>query len=208
MTQTDPFAKQDESKTSTVADPFGQADGSAPAGDPFGNAPKPDSNFLNANDLKPNGMAGTPGALVLLRVDTAKIESVPKPAEYGGGMQDRLSVDTAVLDGEHAGRSQDGMWLFNGAIVGAVKRAQKDGTRAILGRFAEVPSKIEKGNAEKYPGQGFATDVEDLPEAYAAFKAGKHRGEKPNVAVVLADHTPDDAVKAREFLAAHPEFLR
>jgi hypothetical protein len=204
MTQTDPFAKND----SKPADPFGQADGSAPAGDPFGNAPKPDSEFLSANDLKPNGMAGTPGALVLIRVDNAKIESVEKPAEYGGGSQDRLSADTAALDGPHAGRSGEGLWWFNAAIVGAVKRAQKEGTRAILGRLAEVPSKIEKKNAEKYPGQGFATDVEDLPEAYVAFKSGKHRGEKPNVALILADHTEDDAVRAREFLAANPEFLR
>jgi len=205
---TDPFATNESSKTSTVADPFGQADGSAPAGDPFGNAPKPDSNFLSKSDLVPNGMAGTPGALVLIRVDNAKIEEVDKPAEYGGGKQDRLSADTAALDGEHAGRTGEQMYYYNTAIVGAVRRAKKDNTRCILGRFIEVPSKIEKKNAEKYPGQGFATDVDDLPEAYEAFKNGKHRGEKPNVALILADHTPDDAVKAREFLAAHPEFLR
>lgn len=206
MTQTDPFAQN--ASTSKPADPFGQADGSAPAGDPFGSAPRPDSEFLNSNDLKPNGMAGTPGALVLIRIDNAKIESVPKPENFGGGMQDRLSADTAALDGEHAGRAGEGVWWFNAAIVGSVKRAQKANLRCILGRLIEVPSKIEKAAADKAgAGKGFATDTDDLPEAYAAFKAGK-RKEKPNVAVVLAEHTEEDAVKAREFLAANPEFLR
>lgn len=212
MTQTDPFAT-DASKTSnssTIADPFGQADGSAPAGDQFGSAPRPESEFLNANDLKPNGMAGTLGALVLIRCDNAKITKEQKPAEYGGGEQDRLAADTAALDGEHAGRTGEGLWWFNAAIVGAVKRAQKSNPplRAILGRLAEVPSRIEKTNAEKHgAGKGYATDADDLPEAYAAFKNGK-RKEKPNVALVLADHTDEDAVLAREFLAKNPDFLR
>ena len=76
----DPFAQNATKNDSKPADPFGQADGSAPAGDPFGSAPRPDSEFLNSNDLKPNGMAGTPGALVLIRVDNAKIETVEKPS--------------------------------------------------------------------------------------------------------------------------------
>jgi hypothetical protein len=206
MTQLDPFATTNS--VTKPADPFGQADGSAPTGDPFGSAPRPDSEFLNSNDLKPNGMAGTPGALVLIRIDNAKIETVEKPAAYGGGTQDRLSADTAALDGEHAGRTGEGVWWFNAAIVGSVKRAQKASLRCILGRLIEVPSKIEKNNAEKFGMEkGYVSEPGDLPMAYEMFKTGI-RKEKPNVAVVLAEHTEEDAVKAREFLAAHPEFLR
>lgn len=203
---TDPFATNEASKTSKPADPFGQADGSAPAGDPFGSAPRPDSEFLKSDDLKPNGPAGTPGALVLVRIDTSKVE--PKPSTHSeSGFSDTLVADIAVLDGEHAGRTQDAFWLRWNPVIEAGKRAQRAGLRCILGRVSEVPQKTERQNAEKYPGKGYAATAEDLPAAYQALREGRRR-EAPKVAFILAEHTEDDAVKAREFLAAHPEFLR
>lgn len=201
----DPFATND-SKTSKPADPFGQADGSAPAGDPFGSAPRPDSEYLRSEDLRPNIIAGVPGALVLIRIDTSKVE--PKPSSFHeSGMADTLVADIAVLDGEHAGRTQDAFWFRWGPFIGAGQRAKKANLRCILGRVTEVPTKSEQENAKKYPTKGFAATPEDLPAAYAALASGKRR-DKVGIAVVLAEHTEEDAVKAREFLAANPEFLR
>lgn len=205
MTQTDPFA-QNDSKAGKAADPFGQADGSAPQGDPFGNAPRPDSEFLRSDDLRPNIIAGVPGALVLIRIDTSKVE--PKPSTFtDSGFSDVLVADVAVLDGEHAGRSQGEFWFRWAPFIGAGKRAKSANLRCILGRVTEVPTKSEQENAKKYPTKGFAATPEDLPAAYAALAAGKRR-DKVGVAIVLAEHTEEDAVKAREFLAANPEFLR
>lgn len=205
MTQTDPFATTSATKP---ADPFGQADGSAPAGDPFGNAPRPDSEFLRSDDLKPNGMTGEPGALLLIRIDTSKVEE--KPDNYNeSGKSDVLVADIAVLDGPHAGRTQDAFWFRWGAFVGSGQRAKKAHLRCILGRVTEVPTKSEQENAKKFPGKAYAATVEDLPAAYEAVRTGKRRAsDKIGVAYILAEHTEEDAVKAREFLAAHPEFLR
>ncbi len=211
VTQTDPFATQNDSKT---ADPFGQADGST--GDPFGGAPeRPEGNFIKSSQLKPNGITGaTDGALVMLKVTSAVFEMVEKPAEYGGkpgDLQERMSVDTAVLDGEHAGHAQEGMWWFNGAVNRDVKRfiAKNPATMLMLGRVSIVPSKLETGAAKKLGDEfaGYARTKDELPEAYAAYRNGK-RPKEPNIAVIISEYTPDDAVKAREFLAAHPEFLR
>lgn len=206
MTQTDPFVK--------TADPFGQADGSAPDGDAFDSAPRPESSFISAKELKPDGMSGKVGALVLIRCDNAEIVKETKPKEYGGDgvkTQEKLIADTAVLDGEYAGRSQEKMWWMNDAITGAVRRMKKNSpVRPILGRVVEVPSFIEKGNAKKAGDNfaGYARTSEELPAAYEAFKAGKRGRDQVSIAIVLAEHTEDDAVKAREFLAANPEFLR
>lgn len=163
-------------------DPWGQAnDGSAPAGDPFGQPSTGGGSYPRVYELF--------GELVLIK--PIKIETVPSKHNEGQ-MVDRLTADTVVLTGEFAGEEYDGMHWYQAPIAGAGKTAMKQGVPAILGRVLRFPTAQDKKS-------GTYSTKEDVEAALANWKVGQ-----PNIrfAWALEQFTEEDANIARAYIAS------
>jgi hypothetical protein len=168
-------------------DPFAQADGSTSinpnAGDPF-SQPSGGGSYLKPVDLF--------GALILLT--PIKIEEVKDNFDKGADpkLVERLTADTVVLDGVHAGKEFDAMWWSNAPIVGSGKAALERRSGAILGRLFRFPIGEDK-KAGKYQTPA------DIEAALTAWRPGM-----PNVRFSwkLAPFNPEDAQVARAYLAS------
>lgn len=175
-----------------AVDPFAQADGTAPtppvtapAGDPF-NQPGGGGDYLKPANLR--------GALLL--ISPVKIEQVPAYRDNSGKMVDRLSADTVVLTGEHAGTEFDAMYWSQKPIIKAAAKAMRDNVPSILGTLQRVPIGEDKKSGKYSTPEGID---------YAAFEAAMEAWRKgdPEIeyAWVLVNFTEDDAQIARDYLA-------
>lgn len=169
-----------------MSDPFASASGAttatvAPGEDPF--AQPASSSFPKLYEMF--------GCLLLI-----------KPTELGKGpdyndktkLVDRITADVTILDGEPEGEWEVGqviseMYLSQASLIGVLKPAlRKNGM--ILGRLHRAPT---KDNKDKYP----------TPEALEAAMAKVKPGQPQiNYTWKLAEFTPEDAAKARDFLSA------
>lgn len=119
------------------------------------------------------------GKLVLIKPE--EIETVPRPAEFGGGTQERLTADVVVFEDDGSYEEFDEMFLSQAGIVGAAKKCLKpNGKPFMLGRVAKVPSKIGKE-------QGFDS-TEKINTGLAEWLKKGGKGAKPNFAWGLNDY--------------------
>jgi len=162
-------------------DPFAQADGSTSinpnAADPFGQ-PSGGGDYLKPLDLL--------GALILLT--PVKFEQVPAYQGKPGEMVTRLSADTVVLTGDHAGRDFDAMFWSQKPIVAAAEKAKREGIPALLGTLRRVPIGADKKGGAYDTHEKFEAQLEIAPRTQYAW--------------VLEKFTAEDAQIARAYLAS------
>jgi len=136
------------------------------------------------------------GRLVLVK--PSKVDVVPGYRNVG--TQERITADVVILD-DPSGEVEtyDDMYLSQKGLVPMLKKCLKPGTRHpfVLGRVEMAPTKDYADAAEKAGG------IKALLEEWAK-KGGK--GEKPQFFWNLAEFSPEDAQKARAYLAATDQF--
>jgi hypothetical protein len=167
-----------------ATDPFASPAGSADQSDPFGQPATGGGKFPKAPDLN--------GALLL--ITPIKVDLVPKYQSKTGEMTERLSADTAVIQGggDYEGQSFDAMYWSQSPIVAAGQKALRQHTKMILGRLRRVPTKDTRSEHKVETWQEF----EDLADSW-----DYKRNKLPSFAWVLEPFDEGDAVLAREWIA-------
>ena len=79
------------------------------------------------------------GSLVM--ITPIEIESVKQSDEFGGGMKDRLTADTVVLDGQYQGEYPSMWWGQSGVVKAAAGILRRGRGDLILGRLYRFPKK-------------------------------------------------------------------
>ena len=138
------------------------------------------------------------GKLILLR--PSKVETVPKPARFGGKpgeTQERVTADVVVFEEDGSYDVVEDMYLSQVGIVNPCKKALKPGAKPfVLGRVSKVPSKIGKD-------QGFDT-VEKIYEGFEAWRDAVSKNKKgvpePSYAWGLLDFSDEDAQMAMKYV--------
>lgn len=154
--------------------------------DPFGRAPS--GNFPKVDELE--------GQLLL--IEPSKIESVPRKAEFGGGMADRATADVTVFGPDGVEEYSD-MYLSQTVLVNACRQGLKPGGKATLGRLEKVATKASRDALK------IGESAADFAAAHTEWLRKGGKGVQPKHVFILSDYDEDDAARVREFLAERTE---
>lgn len=161
--------------------------------------------MTSPNDLFGSGGGGSypkldelEGKLVLLK--PSKVETVPKPAQFGGKpgeTQERLTSDCVVFEEDGSYEVFDDMYFSQVGIVNPGKRAMKPGAKPfVLGRVTMFPTGDQKKAGVDTPEKLKAARDEWM----AGLKAGKKGIQEPRYAWGLGDFSDEDVAIAMKYV--------
>lgn len=139
----------------------------------------------------------------LLLIKPEKIETVRNRFDKDGSKPtvERATADVTVFEDDGTHETHTDMYLSQTVLLGACKSALKPGRKPmVLGRLVKVAT---KDTQEKLK---IGVSPEDFTAARVEWLKKGGKGPEPRHVWLLADFSPEDAARAREFLASQDPF--